>query len=113
MLRQIGKQPPLKLKFVFLVVRKVVLGRSWKPDTTLRACGPKSCKQLENERPRPLFGALWAPIDRSGEGLNRLADSLEVLECHFIKYLLEKRDLYRSVLLRIRSVTFASPGAQV
>ena len=67
---------------MFFVIRRAVLGQSWTPEGTLRARGPKSYKKLgkgrKNEGPRLLSGALWAPIDRSGEGLNRLADGLEV-----------------------------------
>ena len=57
---------------MFLVVRRVVLGENGKPATTLRARGPKSYKKFrkrrKNKGPRPLFGALWAPIDRLGGG---------------------------------------------
>ena len=55
---------------MFFVIRRAVLGQSWTPEGTLRARGPKSCKKFgkrrKNEGPRPLFGALWAPIDRLG-----------------------------------------------
>ena len=52
---------------MFFVIRRAVLGQSWTPEGTLRARGPKSCKKFgkrrKNEGPRPLFEALWAPID--------------------------------------------------
>ena len=67
---------------MFLVLRRVVFGQSWKPETTLTAHGPKSYKKLEkgrkNEGPRPLFGALWGSDWPPREGLNRLGDGLDV-----------------------------------
>ena len=45
-----------------------------KLEAGMRARGPKSSKKFgrgrKNEGPRPFFGALWAPIDRAGQGLS-------------------------------------------
>ena len=55
---------------MFVVVRRVLLGYNWTPETTLRARGPKSCEKLrqrrKNEGPNLLFGSLGALIDRLG-----------------------------------------------